>query len=123
MNTTTPTSQTTRSKMTAVALATSLALSIGAVAPSVVAVASEDVGYRGNPTQLPEGVSPAGTVWDGIAASLNSVATADARSGQYDLAEVRAATAQFHRVAVAEEAGHQLGWKNPDIPITGCQTL
>jgi hypothetical protein len=54
------------------------------------------------------------------ALAASSVATADAGSGQADLAEVRAATAEFHRVEVAEAAGHQLGWRDPDIPITGC---
>jgi hypothetical protein len=49
-----------------------------------------------------------------------SVATAGRQSGQAELAKVRAATAQFHRVEVAERAGHQLGWKDPMIPITGC---
>lgn len=50
----------------------------------------------------------------------SSAATARAGSGQADLAKVRAATAEFHRVEVAEAAGHQLGWKDPDFPITGC---
>lgn len=50
----------------------------------------------------------------------SSVATAGPNSGQAQLAKVRAATAQFHRVEAAEDAGHQLGWKNPDIPINGC---
>ena len=54
------------------------------------------------------------------ALSASSVATADSPADQSDLAEVRAATAQFHRVEAAEEAGHQLGWKDPNIPITGC---
>ena len=51
------------------------------------------------------------------ALAVSSVAVADA--GQADLAKVRAATAQFQRVEVAEQAGHQLGWKDP-FPITGC---
>lgn len=49
-----------------------------------------------------------------------SVATAGPDNGQSDLAKVRAATAQFHRVEAAEADGHQLGWRNPAIPITGC---
>lgn len=49
-----------------------------------------------------------------------SGAPVDAGTGQADLGNVRAATAKFHRVEVAEAAGHQLGWKNPNIPITGC---
>lgn len=50
-----------------------------------------------------------------------SAATADARGGgQSELADVRAATAQYHRVARADASGYQRGWKNPDIPITGC---
>ena len=51
------------------------------------------------------------------ALAVSSVPVADA--GQADLAEVRAATAKFHRVTVAERAGHQLGWKEP-FPISGC---
>jgi hypothetical protein len=54
------------------------------------------------------------------AVATSSAATADAGAGQADLAEVRAATARYHRVEVAAADGHQLGWKNPDIPITGC---
>lgn len=54
------------------------------------------------------------------ALTASATATADAGSGQADLAGVRAATARFHRVEVAEASGHQLGWKDPDIPITGC---
>jgi len=51
------------------------------------------------------------------ALAVSSVSAAD--TGQADLAEVRAATAQFQRLEVAEQAGHQLGWKDP-FPITGC---
>jgi hypothetical protein len=51
------------------------------------------------------------------ALAVSSVSAAGA--GQSDLAEVRAATAKFHRVEVAEQAGHQLGWKAPFL-ITGC---
>jgi hypothetical protein len=51
------------------------------------------------------------------ALAVSSVAVADA--GQADLSKVRAATAKFQRVEVAEQAGHQLGWKDP-FPITGC---
>ena len=54
------------------------------------------------------------------ALAASSVATAGSQTGQADLAEVRAATARFHRSDTAEAAGYQLGWKNPDIPITGC---
>ena len=54
------------------------------------------------------------------AIGASSTATAGADHGQADLARVRAATARFHRIEVAEASGHQLGWKNPDIPITGC---
>ena len=53
------------------------------------------------------------------ALGASSVATADSESGQAELAEVRAATAQFHRIAAAENAGHQLGWKAPFL-INGC---
>ena len=52
--------------------------------------------------------------------AASSVATAGAQPGQAELGKTRAATAQFHRVDTAEEAGYQLGWKDPDIPITGC---
>jgi hypothetical protein len=45
--------------------------------------------------------------------TATSFATAAAAPGKSDLAEVRAATAQFHRVEVAEEAGHQLGYIAP----------
>lgn len=55
-----------------------------------------------------------------LAALTASVATADSGSGQADLAEVRAATAQFQRLDAAIADGHELGWTNPDIPITGC---
>ena len=54
------------------------------------------------------------------AVAASSAGPAQAGRGQSDLAQVRAATAKFHRVTVAEAAGHQLGWKNPDIPIDGC---
>lgn len=60
----------------------------------------------------------AGLVAAAVAAS--SAGPAEAGRGQSNLAQVRAATAKFHRVTVAEAAGHQLGWKNPDIPIDGC---
>ena len=53
------------------------------------------------------------------ALGASSVATADSESGQAELAEVRAATAQFHRIAAAENAGHQLGWMAPCL-INGC---
>lgn len=59
-----------------------------------------------------------GLVLAALAAS--SVATAGSQPGQAELAEVRAATAQFHRIETAEAADYQLGWKDPDIPITGC---
>lgn len=43
-----------------------------------------------------------------------SIASAgDGGGGQRDLARVRAATAAFHRVEVAEDAGHQLGYIAP----------
>lgn len=45
--------------------------------------------------------------------TATSFATAAAAPGKSDLAEVRAATAQFHRVEVAEQAGHQLGYISP----------
>ena len=63
-------------------------------------------------------VLAAGLVAAAVAAS--SAGPAEAGRGQSDLARVRAATARYHRVSVAEAAGHQLGWKNPDIPIDGC---
>lgn len=47
------------------------------------------------------------------ALTATSFATADAAPGKSDLAEVRNATAQFHRVEVAEQAGHQLGYVAP----------
>ncbi len=49
--------------------------------------------------------------------AVSAVPVADA--GQTDLAEVRAATAKFQRLEVAERAGHELGWKG-DIKIDGC---
>ena len=42
-----------------------------------------------------------------------AVVLADDAGGHADLAEVRAATARFHRVDVAEDAGHQLGYIAP----------
>jgi len=47
-----------------------------------------------------------------VAAVAMPSATA-AAEGASDLAEVRAATARYHRVEVAEEAGHQLGYIAP----------
>ena len=73
---------------------------------------SRAVGYRAG-AALATGLALA-------ALAASSVATADSKPGQADLAEVRAATARFHRIAVAEEAGHQLGSGRTDIPITGC---
>ena len=56
-----------------------------------------------------------------LAALGGTATTASANNGGGpELAAVRAATAQFHRVGVADEAGYQLGWRNPDIPIDGC---
>lgn len=47
---------------------------------------------------------------------------ASAGNGGDDLAEVRRATARFHRVEAALEAGYELGWVNGsgDRIITGC---
>lgn len=57
----------------------------------------------------------------GLALSALAVSSvAAAGRGQADLGEVRAATARFQRVEVAEAAGHELGWKDPKIPIDGC---
>lgn len=42
-------------------------------------------------------------------------ASADRGRSQSDLGTVRAATAQFHRVEVAEQAGHQLGYVAPFV--------
>jgi hypothetical protein len=59
---------------------------------------------------------PARAVAGGLALAAMiaaSFATADAAPGKSDLARVRAATAQFHRVEVAEQAGHQLGYIAP----------
>lgn len=54
------------------------------------------------------------------ALATSSVATAGSSRGQGDLGKVRGATAQFHRVDVAIEAGHELGSGRSDIPIAGC---
>lgn len=52
---------------------------------------------------------------------VGSAATATAdRPIRGKLGQVRDATAQYHRVSVADDAGYQLGWRNPDIPINGC---
>ena len=57
-----------------------------------------------------------------VAVLAITVLPAGARNGQSDLAKVRAATAQFHRVEAALEAGYELGWVNGagDRIITHC---
>ncbi len=54
------------------------------------------------------------------ALATSSVATAGSGPGQGNLGKVRGATAQFHRVDKAIDAGHLLGSGRTDIPITGC---
>jgi hypothetical protein len=57
----------------------------------------------------------------GMLAAMATPATALRDTGD-DLAEVRGATARFHRVEEAIDAGYQLGWVNGDGNriITGC---
>lgn len=43
-----------------------------------------------------------------------------AGNGGDDLARVRAASAQFHRVEAVIDAGYQLGWRDPDFRLSGC---
>ena len=49
-----------------------------------------------------------------VAVLASTVLPAVAGSGERDLAEVRSATARFHRVEAAIEAGYELGWVNGD---------
>ena len=58
----------------------------------------------------------------GFALLVVSIAPAMASAGQSELAEVRRATAQFHQVEAAIEAGYELGYVNGDGDriITGC---
>ncbi len=56
-----------------------------------------------------------------IAALGGSTSPAEARGGGWsDLIGAWLSSAKYHKVERAEQAGYQLGWKNPDIPITGC---
>ena len=57
-----------------------------------------------------------------VAVLAITVLPAVAGSGGSDLAEVRSATARFHRVEAALEAGYELGWVNGsgDRIITHC---
>ncbi|WP_148288543.1 hypothetical protein [Ilumatobacter nonamiensis] len=51
-----------------------------------------------------------------------SASPAEARGGGgwSDLFAAWLSSAKYHSVERAERAGYQLGWKNPDIPISGC---
>jgi hypothetical protein len=52
-------------------------------------------------------------------AALLMVIPVAAIASQNDLADVRRATARFHRVEVTLEAGYQLGY-NEEFPLDGC---
>ncbi len=54
-----------------------------------------------------------------LGGSVASAAACD-RGNNRELRRVRAATAKYHRIPVAERAGYQLGWRDPEIPIDGC---
>lgn len=55
----------------------------------------------------------------GVVVALLMVVPVAASASPSELAEVRAATAQFHRVEVAQEAGYELGY-NEEFPLDHC---
>lgn len=64
MNTTTHARTSASSKLPTATMTSSLALGVIAAALSIAATPSDDADGRGNPTQLPDGSSPVGTVYD-----------------------------------------------------------